>query len=191
MLGMLALQALDPPARMVPQRLGVAVGGSYQRHALAQETAQAGVDKIGVGRGRKIALEGFDRLVDQGESVIGRGLFIPGQGQGHAQERVGGGRGHAADQAAAQGLRAAQIAPDVKGQRLHARAQWRSHGFHRCGARAAVAHGSDHGSGGLQLAPQRNRFLGGIHCFHHSGATARNPMGPATQAAGAWVRAAW
>ena len=79
-------------------------------------------------------LKRLNGLVHQGVGVIRRGLRIPQQCQGGAQERIGGRRRAALDQCVAQGLRPAQVTPDLKGQSLRARTLRRVQGLQRCGA---------------------------------------------------------
>jgi hypothetical protein len=89
---MVALEALDPPARMVPLRDRLAVGGGHQLVALAQEAPQAGVDEAGLRARRRVALGGLDRLVDQRERLVGRALGVPASASAvHSSASAGGG----------------------------------------------------------------------------------------------------
>ncbi len=150
---MVGLQALDPPARMVPARDRIAVSGRQQRFALAQEAAQAGVDEVGLGAGGGIALGGFHRLVDQGERLVVAVLRIPGQRQRGAQQRVGRRRRRPLGQ---QCLGPAQIAQCLEGQRLRRRPQGRVQPGQRRRGRFALANGGQNAGGSLQLPPEGN-----------------------------------
>ena len=154
LLWVFALQSFHPPARMVPTGFKIAVGGRDQCGTLAKEPAQTGIDEIRVGGARGCAFQCLHRLVDQCEGVVGRSGLVPRQCQCDAQKRVGGGRWHARHQGTAQRLGTPQIAPDMEGQGLHTRAQRGGHVFNSSGARRSLAHGGDHCSGGLKLAPQ-------------------------------------
>ncbi len=88
-----APQALDPPARMVPLRDRLVLGGRHQLVALAQEAAQAGVDEAGLRPRDRVALGGLHRLVDQREGLVGRATR-PSQASAsavHSRASAGGG----------------------------------------------------------------------------------------------------
>gem|GEM_PF-5898279 len=138
--GVFALQALDPPARVVPAGLGVRVGQRHQRIPLAQKTAQTGIDETGLPCSGT-ALGRFHRLVDQREGRIRCLGFIPRQRQCRAQQGIHlGGRG-LGRQLGAQGLGPAQIAQHLEQQRLDTRAQRGRHGLQQAGARLSGADG--------------------------------------------------
>ena len=154
--GPVLAQPLQPPGRVVAAGHRVGLDGGQQCLTLTQKAAQTGVDEA------RLACHGatlgrFHRLVHQGEGRIGRAGFVPGQGQGRAQQRIERrGRG-ARGQLLAQRLRPPQLAQHLKQQRLHARAQAGRHGGQGCAAGVPSAHGLQGLGGGAQLLPQRRR----------------------------------
>ena len=78
---------------------------------------------------------------------------IPYQGQGGTQKRIGGRRRAAVHQGITQGLRPAQITPDLKSQSLRAGALRGVEGLERRCARLPALHSQHHAGGGLQLLP--------------------------------------
>ena len=163
-LRVVGLQPLDPPARVVPAGHRVAVGGAHQGVALAQKAAQAGIDEARLRSHAGVVLGRLDRLVHQGEGLVGCAWRIPGQGQSREQQRVGCGRWRAAGQPGAQRLRATELAQRMKRQRLRRRAQRGLRGGQRLGGRAAGQHRLQNAGGSLKLPPERNRARpGGLH----------------------------
>ena len=152
--GMVVLQVVDPPARVVPQGQGLLGGRGDQRFLFPQKAAQAGVDEARLRPHRRAALGGLDRLVDQGEGLVGRILGPPDQRQGGAQQRVGQRRRGAAGQLAAQRLGLAQPAQHMGNQCPCAGPQRRRHRLQRHRRRLAAAHRRQRLGGGLQLLPQ-------------------------------------
>ena len=86
------LEPLDPPARVVPLRDRLALGGRNELVALAQETAQAGIDEARLGARARLALGGFDGLVDQREGFVGRTVRVPASASAvHSKASAAGG----------------------------------------------------------------------------------------------------
>jgi len=163
----IALQALDPPARVVPARHRVLQGRGHQRRAFAQKAAQAGVDEGGLHTQCRLPARGFDRLVDQGERLVQRAGLRLRKRQRGAQQRIDGRRRCAPGQRAAQHLGRAQPAQGMERQRLHAGAQRRLHLLELGRQRAPFTHALHGLRHQLQLAPQRRRGFGpGVHTLN-------------------------
>jgi hypothetical protein len=154
-----ASQPLDPPARMVPLCDRFMLGRGDQFVALAQKTAQAGVDEARLRTRRGIALGGLDRLVDQRERLVGGRRVVPAKRERGAKQRVRLGRWRAFGEMAAQRLGTSEPAQHLEAEGLHAGAQRRLHGFEGDGTGNAAAYGSQRGRGQLQLTPKW-RLLG-------------------------------
>ena len=161
--GALFLQPLDPPGGMVPNCDRVTVGISDQCLAFPQKSTQTGIEKVGLGLGGRAAFGCFHRLVDQRKHVIWRIGVIPGQRQCHAQQRISRRWGQTGCELLAQRLGPPQIAPHVKGQGLHARAQIGGHTLYCGGARCPFAHRLHHGRRRAKLTPQGHGFNCRIH----------------------------
>jgi hypothetical protein len=86
--GMVAPQRVDPPARMVPHRLGLRARALEQCVPLAQEAAQAGVDEARLRPQRRVAPRRLDRLVHQGEVRVACRLVVAQQGQREQQQGI-------------------------------------------------------------------------------------------------------
>ena len=154
-LRLLSLQALNPPHGVIPPRLRQCIRLGHQLGAFAQKAAQAGVHKSRLPGCSGIALDSLNRLVHQREFIVGRATRIPAQSQGHAQQGIDCSGRCLGSQSIAQCHSPTQVAPHGKGQGLHARAQNRVHGFQRHAAGLPRALRPQHGSGRLQLPPQR------------------------------------
>ena len=164
-LRVVALQALDPPQRMVPERLRVGIGLRHQGCALTQEASQAGVDEPGLCLGLTLAARGLHRLADQGVTRVRRLGFIPAQGQGAAQQGIHRGRRFAVGQQRTQGPCTSQLPHDLKTQGLYARAQGRRHRIQLRRERFARPHRLHSGSGVLKQLPQGWRLYRRAHAM--------------------------
>ena len=129
---MIALQAFDPPRRMVPARHRVLRHGLHQRSPLAQKSAQAGVDEGRLWPQRWTPFGRFHRLIDQREHLVGRLRLGLRQRQAGAQKCIGRRGRRAARQLPAQGLGQTEPAQRVKRQRLRTWAQGRLHTTQLC-----------------------------------------------------------
>jgi hypothetical protein len=152
---MVALELLDPPARMVPLRDRFLVGDGDEFVALPKKSAQARVDEAGLRPGRRVALGRFDGLVDQREGLVGCAFGVPGKAERRAEQGVGQRRRRALGQVAAQRLGAAEPAQHLEAERLHAGPQRGLDGLERDGARGAGANRRQRPCRQLQLAPER------------------------------------
>ena len=157
MLGVVLAQPLHPPGRVVPARQIVPCGGITQRLALAQITAQAGVDKPRLGPRTALGLGRFHRLVDQRVGLVGRTGVRRHQCQRGAQQRIDSSSRLARCQLAAQGLRHAQMAQRLEKQGLHSGPQRGRDRLQRCSPRAAGTHGLQAGGHRLEHHRQRRR----------------------------------
>ena len=169
---LVALQAADPPLRMVPHRHRILPGQRHQRVAFAQKAAQAAVDEAGLRLGGRVPLGRFHRLVDQRERLVRRVPVAPGQRQHHAQQGICRGRWRPRRQLPAQVFGTRQRAPDLEHEGLHAWPQSRRDLVQRGRAGAAGPHRHDAGRRGLQLAPQgdgRARVGTGTACARYHG----------------------
>lgn len=88
MLRVIRLQTLNPPARMIPLRLEVAIGLMHQVITFAHETAQAGIDEPALGLGLPLFTRGLYRLIDQRMNRVWGICFAPAQGQGRAEQGI-------------------------------------------------------------------------------------------------------
>ena len=154
-LGVVFLQAVYPPLRVVKTRQRVVVCGCHQGLTLAQKAAQTRIHKAGLTL-QPCTLGRFNGLVDQGEGLVRGLLRVPSQRQGGAQQRIHLGRGGFGGQLLAQHLGAPQLAQHLEQQSLHPRAQ--PHGHCRQG-RIAGLPGKNHLQAlrdCSQLLPQRD-----------------------------------
>jgi hypothetical protein len=163
--GMIRLQPLDPPCRVVPACHWVGIRCSHQPLTLPKKSAQAGVDEAGAGAQGGVALGGLDSLIDQGEGLIGRLLRIGSQSQRGAQQRIDSRRWRSARQFPAQRLGATLDAHHMKGQRLHPGAKRPIDAVQHLRQRTAVAHIEQHLRCALELAPQGNGWAGHRQVF--------------------------
>ena len=169
--GVVVPQALDPPAGVVPGGHRLTVDRIQHGLALAQKTAQTGIDEAGLRAGGGLAFGGFHGLVHQRECIV-RGcpllhlVTLPAQGQRRAQQAVHLGRWRALGQFAAQRLGFAQAAQHMENQRLHTWAQGRLYRLQRRGGRLPCAYGGQHGGRGLELSPQGHGCGWGMRAGH-------------------------
>ena len=119
MLGVVLADPVDPPLRVVPDRLRVFFGDGDQLVALTQKPAQTTVDKTGLVGGGFAAFCSFDGLINQRMRRVRRLVFAPNQRQNNAQERVCFRRRRASGELLAQGFCAAQPAQGMKPQGLN------------------------------------------------------------------------
>ncbi|MNS74361.1 hypothetical protein D3C72_1078350 [compost metagenome] len=170
-------QLLDPPAGVVPLRLGAVGHRGFQRRAFAQKTAQASIEHAferrqaaGVGGGCHGLVHHRMGRVDRHARQLrsGLALFFQ-QRQRHQQQRFEQHAGIALHQFPAHGIGPTQVAHRMKRHRLGGRAQGNTDVGQRVRQGTAVQHALDHPRAGKKNGGKRGGKMGGVGTRGHGG----------------------
>ena len=121
LLGVVLLQALDPPKRVLVHGLGLAADGLKDLFSLSEKAPQDRIEHGTLTRCVHIRFGRLHRLIDQGVGLIGQVLVIAHQRQAHAQQVIDLGGRFFSDQVRTDGLGQAPLPQAQKKERLNTR----------------------------------------------------------------------